>query len=182
MSDTIINPTTITTSDYANTAYTRNCQTYRNTTRSLFAVRARDIGRRLGFSSDKVSNDLGITTSNLANLVRTRNKTDRRFDNIISSLSQAADYRRKTGKIHPSHRALIFAVSSQYSTRVAAALGGISPSTASVWARTEKARIAKEWANNFLDSIATINTSNANTNTSNRSTIARRPVGSKTYR
>lgn len=182
MSDTTSNPVTITTSDYANTAYTRNCQTYRTNARSIFAVRARDIGRRLGFSSDKVSNDLGISATTLTNLVRTRNRTDRRFDNIISSLSQAADYRRKTGKIHPSHRALVFAVSSQYSTRVAAALGGISPSTASVWARTEKARIAKEWANNFLDSITTINTTNTNTNTSNRSTSGRRPVGSKTYR
>jgi len=182
MSDTTTNSVTVNTSDYANTAYTRNCQTYRTTGRSLFAVRARDIGRRLGLSSDEVSNDLGISATTLTNFVRTRNRTDRRFDNIINSLSQAADYRRKTGKVHPSHRALVFAVSSQYSTRVAAALGGISPSTASVWARTERMRIAREWATNFLDSITTINTDTTNKRTASRINKRRTTVGNKTYR
>jgi hypothetical protein len=144
----------INTSDYAHVAYTRNCNTFQTTGRNLFAIRARDIGRRLGFSSSKVSNDLGITTTTLTNYVRTRNQTDRRFDGIISSLSQAADYRKRTGKVHPAHRSLILAVSSQYSTRVAAALGGISPSTASVWARAEKERIAREWSISFLNDIA----------------------------
>lgn len=173
MSDTT-NSVTVITSDYANAAYNRNCQTYRTTGRSVFAIRARDIGRRLGFSSEEVSNDLGISSTTLTSLIRTRNRTDRRFDNIINSLSQAADYRQRTGKIHPSHRALVFAVSSQYSTRVAAALGGISPSTASVWARHERIRIAKEWAATFLDGITSIGTNNTSSNT-NR--VTRTSVG-----
>lgn len=161
------NTNTINTSEYAHTAYTRNCQTYRSSNRSIFAVRARDIGRRLGFTSDRVSNDLGITSSTLTNFVRSRNQTDRKFDNIITSLTQAADYRTKTGKVHPSHRTLIYAVSTQYSTRVAAALGGISPSTASVWARSEKERISREWTTSFLDSITTVNENSSTPNTRN---------------
>lgn len=175
--------TTINTSEYATTAYTRNCQTYKSTRRSVFAVRARDIGRHLGLSSEEVSGDLGISIATLANYVRTRNRDDRRFDNIINSLTQAADYRRRTGKIHPDHRALVFAVSSQYSTRVAAALGGISPSTASVWARRERTRIAREWAANFLDSFAAINNTTKRNPTRATATKARRqPVKQNTYR
>jgi hypothetical protein len=165
------NTVTVNTSNYATSAYTRNCQTYKSTGRSVFAVRARDIGRRLGFTSEQVSNDLGVSTTTLTNFVRNRNRTDRRFDNIISGLSQAAEYRTRTGKVHPSHRALIHAVSNQYSTRVAAALGGISPSTASVWARAEKERISREWAATFLDGIANINT---NTSSSNKPRSTRR--------
>lgn len=179
MSDT--NVVNVNTSDYAITAYERNCQTYQTTGRSIFAIRARDIGRRLGYSSHQVSNDLNISTTTLTNYVRVRNKQNGSFDNVIGSLSQAADYRRRTGKVHPAHRSLILAVSTQHSTRVAAALGGISPSTASVWARAEKERIAREWAASFLSDI-----SNATSNvTSSKSTITRsrrRPVGSKTYR
>jgi hypothetical protein len=164
----------INTSDYAHAAYTRNCSTFQTTRRNIFAVRARDIGRRLGFSANKVSNDLGITTNTLTGYVRNRNETDRRFDGIISSLSEAANYRKRTGKVHPTHRALVLAVSNQYSTRVAAALGGISPSTASVWARAEKERIAREWAASFLDDIAS---ASSNTTTSNTRSTSRRSVG-----
>jgi hypothetical protein len=171
MSDTNNTNVNVNTSNYARTAYDRNCETYRTTQRSIFAVRARDIGRRLGISSEDVSNDLGVSSNTLTNFVRTRNKTDRRFDNIISSLSQAADYRKRTGKVHPSHRALVHAVSNQYSTRVAAALGGISPSTASVWARAEKERISREWAASFLDSITVVN---RNVTRSNKSRVTAR--------
>lgn len=172
----------VNTSNYAEFAYKRNCSTYHTTRRSIFAVRARDIGRRLGISSEEVSNDLNIPTTTLTNFVRTRNRTDRRFDNIINSLSQAADYRRRTGKIHPDHRALVFAVSSHYSTRVAAALGGISPSTASVWARTEKARIAKEWAANFLDSFTVISSNTPSRSRTGAAAKQRQPVKRNSYR
>lgn len=181
MSDTN-NTTTINTSEYATTAYTRNCQTYKSTRRSIFAVRARDIGRHLGLSSEEVSGDLGISTGTLTNYVRTRNRNDRRFDNIINSLSQAADYRRRTGKIHPDHRTLVFAVSSQYSTRVAAALGGISPSTASVWARAERGRIAREWATNFLNSITAVDGNSSSKRTSRISSKRTKSVNRNTYR
>lgn len=172
----------VNTSNYAEAAYKRNCSTYHTTGRSIFAVRARDIGRHLGLSSEEVSNDLNISTTTLTNFVRTRNRTDRKFDNIINSLSEAANYRRRTGKIHPDHRALVFAVSSQYSTRVAAALGGISPSTASVWARMERARIAREWATNFLNSFTDINGITTSRNSTRAITKRRQPVKSNTYR
>ena len=181
MSDTN-NTITINTSEYAHTAYTRNCQTYKSTGRSLYAVRARDIGRRIGRSSQEVSTDLGISATTLTNYIRSRNQNDCRFDNIINSLSEAADYRRRTGKIHADHRSLVFAVSTKYSTRVAAALGGISPSTASVWARTEKARIAKEWAINFLDSITTIDRNTSNKRTSRIASKRSQTVKRNTYR
>lgn len=182
MSDTNTTVNNVNTSDFANTAYTRNCQTYLTTGRSIFAVRARDIGRRLGHSSQKVSNDLGISSTALTNFVRSRNKITGSFDNVISSLSEAADYRKRTGKIHPAHRSLVLAVSTQHSTRIAAALGGISPSTASVWARAEKERIAREWSANFLSNITnfTKTTTKSNSNTTNANT--KRSIGRRTYR
>jgi len=179
MSDT--NTVTVNTSDFAHTAYTRNCQTYLTTGRSIFAVRARDIGRRLGYSSQEVSNDLGISSNTLTGLVRSRNRKSGSFDNVITTLSKAADYRKRTGKVHPAHRSLILAVSTQHSTRVAAALGGISPSTASVWARAEKERIAREWSASFLNDITNV-TSNITSNNTNKKTTSRRPVGRRTYR
>lgn len=147
------------TSEYNVTAYWRNVDTFRTTNNNTFAIRARDIGRSCGLSTTQVSQDLNISTTALTNLVRNRNKTDRRFDNIITTLVQAREYRTRTGKVHPMHRSLVHAVSTKYSTRVAAALAGISPSTACVWTQQERKEISRRYAESFLTDLTNINTS-----------------------
>jgi hypothetical protein len=147
------------TSEYNITAYWRNIDTYNTTNNSTFAIRARDIGRSCGISTTQVSRDLKISTTALTNLVRNRNKTDGRFDNIITTLVQAREYRTRTGKVHPMHRSLVHAVSTKYSTRVAAALAGISPSTASVWTQNERKEISRRYAESFLTDLSSINSS-----------------------
>lgn len=147
------------TSEYNVTAYWRNVDTYNATSNELFAIRARDIGRSCGISTTQVSRDLKIPTTTLTNLIRNRNKTDGRFDNIITTLVQAREYRTRTGKVHPMHRSLVHAVSTKYSTRVAAALAGISPSTASVWTQQERKEISRRHAEFFLTDLSSINSS-----------------------
>lgn len=156
------------TSEYNVTAYWRNVDTFRTTNNSTFAIRARDIGRSCGLSTTQVSQDLNISTTALTNLVRGRNKTDRRFDNIITTLVQAREYRTRTGKVHPMHRSLVHAVSTKYSTRVAAALAGISPSTASVWTQQERKEISRRYAESFLTDLSNINSSTFRTSSSGK--------------
>jgi hypothetical protein len=151
-----IQPTIRPTSEYNVTAYWRNVDTYNTTNNTVFAVRARDIGRSCGISTTQVSRDLKISTTALTNLIRSRNKTDGRFDNIITTLVQAREYRTRTGKVHPMHRSLVHAVSTKYSTRVAAALAGISPSTASVWTQQERKEISRRFAESFLTDLSSI--------------------------
>ena len=146
------------TSEYNVTAYWRSIDTYNTTRNETFAVRARDIGRSCGISTTQVSKDLNISTSALTNLVRNRNKTDGRFDNVITTLVQAREYRTRTGKVHPMHRSLVHAVSTKYSTRIAAALAGISPSTASVWTQNERKEISRRFAESFLTDLSNIGT------------------------
>lgn len=147
------------TSEYNVTAYWRNVDTYNTTSNTIFAIRARDIGRSCGISTTQVSRDLKISTTTLTNLVRNRNKTDGKFDNVITTLVQAREYRTRTGKVHPMHRSLVHAVSTKYSTRVAAALAGISPSTASVWTQQERKEISRRYAESFLTDLSSINSS-----------------------
>lgn len=144
------------TSEYNITAYWRNIDTYNATNNEVFAIRARDIGRSCGISTAQVSQDLKISTTALTNLVRNRNKTDGKFDNVITTLVRAREYRTRTGKVHPMHRSLVHAVSTKYSTRVAAALGGISPSTACVWTQQERKEISRRHAESFLTNISSI--------------------------
>lgn len=151
-------PNTRITSEYNVTAYWRNIDTYIASNNSTFAIRARDIGHSCGIPTKQVSQDLGITTTALTNLVRNRNKTDGKFDNIITTLVRAREYRTRTGKVHPMHRSLVHAVSTKYSTRVAAALAGISPSTASVWTQQERKEISRRYAESFLTDLSSINT------------------------
>jgi hypothetical protein len=151
------------TSEYNVTAYWRNIDTYTTTGNDIFAVRARDIGHSCGISTAQVSRDLKITTTALTNLVRNRNKTDGKFDNVITTLVRAREYRTRTGKVHPMHRSLVHAVSTKYSTRVAAALSGISPSTASVWTQHERKEISRRYAESFLTDLSSINPNTFNT-------------------
>jgi hypothetical protein len=150
-------PNTRITSEYNVTAYWRNVDTYLAGNNTTFAIRARDIGHSCGITSTQVSKDLGITTKALTDLVRDRNKTDGKFDNVISTLVRAREYRIRTGKVHPMHRSLVHAVSTKYSTRVAAALAGISPSTASVWTQQERKEISRRYAESFLTDLSNIN-------------------------
>ena len=146
------------TSEYNVTAYWRNIDTFRTTNNNTFAIRARDIGRSCGISTTQVSKDLNISTTSLTNLVRNRNKSDGKFDNVITTLVQAREYRTRTGKVHPMHRSLVHAVSTKYSTRIAAALAGISPSTASVWTQQERKEISRRFAESFLTDLSSIGT------------------------
>ena len=147
------------TSEYNVTAYWRNIDTFHATGNNTFAIRARDIGRSTGISTTQVSKDLRISTTALTNLVRNRNKSDGKFDNVITTLVRAREYRERTGKVHPMHRSLVHAVSTKYSTRVAAALAGISPSTACVWTQQERKEISRRYAESFLTDLSNISTS-----------------------
>jgi hypothetical protein len=144
------------TSEYNIEAYWRNIDTFLATGNNTFAIRARDIGRSNGISTAQVGKDLKITTATLTNLVRNRNKSDGKFDNVITTLVRAREYRERTGKVHPMHRSLVHAVSTKYSTRVAAALAGISPSTACVWTQQERREISRRYAESFLTDLSNI--------------------------
>ena len=145
------------TSEYNVTAYWRNVDTFHTTNNNTFAIRARDIGRSCGISTTQISMDLKIPTTKLTNLVRNRNKSDGKFDNVITTLVRAREYRERTGKVHPMHRSLVHAVSTKYSTRIAAALAGISPSTACVWTQQERREISRRYAESFLTDLSNIN-------------------------